>query len=139
MGAKERSENLAATRFMTMTAFCRATKRSQHCPTFCHLSCGRSELGSEKRKRFCARLSGPRTILERWTATSSRIIYPEVSFLRSWRGLSFNILPLRAVRPQQTHLLNEPISYLRRHGNPMPEAKKKDRSRGGGNLSSASS
>ena len=53
--------------------------------TFCHLSCGRSVPGSEKRKCFCAILSGP---VERWTATSSRIIYPEVSFLRFGRGLS---------------------------------------------------
>ena len=98
---------------------------TQHSPTFCHLSCGRSELSSEKRKRFCARLGGPRTILERWTSTSSRIVYPEVSFLRSGRGLSFNILPLRTVLPQQTHLLNEPISYLRTYGNPMPQSQKK--------------
>ena len=32
------------------------------------------------------------------------------------------VLPLGTVPPQQTHLLNEPINYLRGHKNAMPEA-----------------
>ena len=44
---------------------------------------------------------------------------PKVSFLRFGRGLPINIL---TVLPQQTHLPNEPMSYLRGHGNTMPEA-----------------
>ena len=40
-------------------AFCRGIEAlTQHSSTSCHLSCGRSEPGSEKRKRFCAILSG---------------------------------------------------------------------------------
>jgi hypothetical protein len=41
-------------------AFCRGILAlTPHSSTFCHLSCGRSEPGSEKGKRFCVRLNGP--------------------------------------------------------------------------------
>ena len=43
-------------------AFCRGIQTlTPHSSTFCHLSCGRSEPGSERRKRSCARPSRPPT------------------------------------------------------------------------------
>jgi len=51
-------------------------------------------------------------------AVSSK--YPEVSTPPRF-GRELSTLQHTTVPPQQTHLLNETVSYLRRHGNPMPE------------------
>ena len=146
MGAKERSENLAPERFMTMrdhSHFAGASKRShrtaQPCVTlqFCeHSQLPRNFLGtrlnrSERRKRFCTRLSGPcpgiGPSLRKIYRPSRRENFPKSRTL----ARNSTVLPLGTLPPQQTHLLNEPINYLRGHRNAMPDAENKFRSRGG--------
>ena len=138
MGAKERSEHLAAERFMTMSDhshFAGASKRSHRMiaqpsvtPQFCeHSELPRNFFGtrlnrSERRKRFCTALSGPCPGIGPSLRKTYRPSRRENSQKSPTLARNSTVLPLGTVPPQQTHLLNEPINYLRGHKNAMPEA-----------------
>jgi len=124
MGAKERSENLAATCFTTMRRHSHFAGTSTHSHSTAQHSVT-CPVGARNLVEGSVSVSAEDSMGHLpYSKDELRRRLSKVSFLRFGRGLPFNILSLRTVHPQQTYLLNEPISYPRRHGNPMLEGQK---------------